>query len=333
MLDIQLNDGLNEKSSTKVQVDLKTDKSANGIDAKTFTFLINAKVLIRHKEYKLALNLLRQAASRYPKNPEILKILAIALESLEKWSEVKAVYIELSRQFNNFHFAYKKAQAHYMLNDDETALTSYYEALSHLQEEESELFELYKNMGNIFVRQKDFESAEESYNKAYTLNSRSDTLLINFGTLEVQREDFDKALFCFRQAIEINPKNDKAWIGLALVHNHFGDHELAWGNVIKSLDIDAYNRTGVLLLGHWGNTNDKIQISLHYHLEYLKKFEFDEEITLQVIQIYSQLSDFDKAENEALKLYLWCPENENYKKLYEEIKNKNSKQLNYEVAS
>jgi len=252
-----------------------------GLDTTILTLMMNAKTLIHHEEYALALNLLRQASNLNSKHPVILKSLGWTLEKIEKWSEAKVVYSELSRQFNNFEYSFKKAQMMYLMNDDEAALSVYYEALSHLQEEEEGLFELYKNMGNIFVRQKDFEAAEEFYNKAYTMNPDSDTLLVNFGTLEVQRQDFDKALFCFRRAVEVNPINDKAWIGLALVHNHFGDAELAWGNIIKALDIDAYNRTAILLMGYWGMTEDKIMISMKRHQKYLSQCEFDEEISLQ----------------------------------------------------
>ena len=326
MFDLIQNLESNRPDVPKVEPKNKSQKSYSheGIDETALTYLMNAKVLMKHEEFELALSLLRQASSRHPKNLEILKNLGLALEALSKWSEAKIVYTELTKQNNNFYYFYKKANSLYMLNDNEAALNAYFEALSHLVEEETELFNLYKNMGNIYVRNKDYDAAEESYNKAYTMNSESDALLINFGTLEVQREDFDKALFCFRKAIEINPRSDKAWIGLALVHNHFGDHELAWGNVIKALDIDPYNRTAVLLLGHWGNTEDKINISLKYHLSYLEQNEFDEEVSLQLIQIYSQLGQIEYAENEALKLRLWYPENPSYQKLFEEIRNKTS---------
>jgi len=301
----------------------KTRKAlSSGVDEKILTLLVNAKVLTDHKEFNLALNLLRQACNLNSKHPEVLKNLGLALENLSKWSEAKIVYSELYRQFNNFIYAYKKAHCHYMMNEDESALTCYYEALSHLQAEESDLFELYKNMGNIFVRRRDFDAAEESYNKAYTINAESDVLLINFGTLEVQREDFDKALFCFRKAIEVNHNNDKAWIGLALVHNHFGDRELAWGNLIKALDIDAYNRTAILLMGHWGMSEEKIKISLQYHRDFLSKNEFDEDVTLQLVHIYTQLNQLKLAELETFKLRLWKPENENFLRLYTQIKEK-----------
>ncbi len=305
-------------ATTKTQV----KKAVVGVDEKIMTLMMNANVLVKHGEHHLALNLLRQACNLNSKHPEILKSLGQTLENLSKWTEAKIVYVELYRQFNNFLFSYKKAHCHYMLNEDEAALNTYYEALSHLQEEESNLFELYKNMGNIFVRRRDFEAAEEAYNKAYTINPDSDVLLINFGTLEVQREDFDKALFCFRKAIDVNSNNDKAWIGLALVHNHFGDRELAWGNLIKALDIDTFNRTAILLMGHWGLSEEKIKVALEYHRIFLSRHEFDEDVTLHLVHIYTQLNQLHHAESEALKLCLWSPKNEHFHRLYQQIKEK-----------
>ncbi|MCB9024990.1 MAG: tetratricopeptide repeat protein [Bdellovibrionaceae bacterium] len=121
------------------------------------------------------------------------------------------------------------------------------------------LFVTYKNLGNILVRSADLDGAEEFYNKAYTLNPDSDVLLVNLGTLEMQKPNLEKALERYRMAVDVNSSNPRAWIGLALVHREFGDLELSWGNLEKSLDIDPCDETAIELMVEWGVKESKFE--------------------------------------------------------------------------
>jgi Tfp pilus assembly protein PilF len=160
------------------------------------------------------------------------------------------------------------------------------------------------------VRQGDFEGAEDYYNKAYTLNPDSDTLLVNFGTLEVQRQDYDKSLYCFRQAVEVNKRNDKAWVGLAMVHAQFGDQELAWANLETALDINPKNRTAVHLLANWGLRDGRFAQSVSVLQSYLGEVDFDEDLSLVLINFYCSGSQIDEALLECERVLLWNPENQ-----------------------
>jgi tetratricopeptide (TPR) repeat protein len=281
----------------------------NVSDEKVALLLANARVLMKHEEFPLALNLLRTATNHYSKNTIVLNLLAECLERTQRLNEALKVRTASAQILCNFDQVQRVATLYYKLGKDEDALSQYFEALALLTEENEALFECYKNMGNIFVRQGDFESAEDYYNKAYTLNPSSDILLVNFGTLEVQRQDFDKSLYCFRQAVEINPKNDKAWVGLAMVHAQFGDHQLAWANLETAVDINPANRTAVLLLANWGLRDHRKDQSIEVLQEYLSNVEFDEDLSLVLINLYCSNSQIVEAKLECERVLLWNPEN------------------------
>lgn len=290
------------------------------LDEKLALLVNNARVLMRHQEFSLALNLLRTASNHNSKSLLVLNLLAECLEGTRRFEEalkVRKASVQLDCSFEQVQ---KLATLFYKLGKDEEALHHYYEALSLLMEENDALFEVYKNLGNILVRQGDFEGAEDYYNKAYTLNPRSDTLLVNFGTLEVQRQDFDKSLYCFRQAVEINPKNDKAWVGLAMVHAHFGDHELAWANLESALDINSANRTAVLLLANWSLREHRQNLGIEALQEYLSKVEFDEDLSLVLINLYCSGSHLVEAKLECERVLLWNPKNQEVASLREKLK-------------
>jgi len=117
---------------------------------------------------------------------------------------------------------------------------------------EPNLFDGYKLLGNIQVRQGDWEGAEESYNRALRLRPASDALQVNLGTLHIQRGNWQAAIDKFRAAIVFNRTNDKAWVGLAIGHRMCGDHELAWGNVEAALTYNPTNEAAITLAIQWG---------------------------------------------------------------------------------
>lgn len=290
------------------------------ISPEVATYLTNARLLMKHEEHHLALNILRQASNKDSKNPVTLGLLGDCLEHKMNFEEaliVRRAAVAIDYGFESLH---KYATLLYKMGRDQEALDKYYEALALLTEESPLLFELYKNMGNIFVRQGDFDGAEEYYSKAYTMNTQSDVLLVNFGTLEVQRNDFGKSLYCFRQAIEVNSENDKAWVGLAMVHNHFGDIELAWANLETALDINPKNRTAAHLLANWAVRDlchDKGIAALE---NYLAEVEQDEEMSLVLLNLYCTRGDIAKARIEIERVLLWNPSHQEVRDLKKKIR-------------
>ena len=289
------------------------------VDERMAKFIRNAQVLMKHREYPLAMNLLREASNKDSKNPTTLTMLANCLDKMSRGSESLIVRKTLAEVDYGFESLHGYATALYKAGRDQEALDKYYEALAVLTEETSTLFETYKNMGNIFVRQGDFDGAEEYYNKAYTLNPQSDVLLVNFGTLEVQRNDYDKSLFCFRKAVEINPENDKAWVGLAMVHSQFGDIELAWANIESAIDINPQNRTAVHLAANWGLRDGKLQKAIEALQGYLASVEEDEDMSLVLINLLCSAGQVDQALLEMERVLLWNPDHQEVRTLKKKI--------------
>lgn len=289
------------------------------VDARVAHFIQNARVLMKHREYPLAMNLLREASNRDSRNPVTLNLLANCLDRMSRSGESLIVRKNLAQIDYGFESLNGYATALYKAGRDQEALDKYFEALAVLTEETPALFEAYKNMGNIFVRQGDFDGAEEYYNKAYTLNPQSDILLVNFGTLEVQRNDFDKSLYCFRKAVEINPQNDKAWVGLAMVHSQFGDSELAWANLEAAIDINPQNRTAVHLAANWGLRDGKIQKAIEALQSYLATVEEDEDMSLVLINLMCTAGQVDQALLEMERVLLWNPDHKEVRELKKRI--------------
>jgi tetratricopeptide (TPR) repeat protein len=299
----------------------KISKRKTFKNEKIATCYFNAKVLLENNEPALAVNLLRFCASNDSFNSYILDSLYESLRKSYQLEEAEKV----AEQNLNYNYSLKRcfelANIYFFNDRDEEALKLYFDCLSNIIEDQLVLFEIYKNMANIYVKFREFDSAEEYYYKAYQINNSSDLLLVNIGVLEFQKKDLEKSRHCFRRAIEINNKNDKAWVGLAMTHIEYGDRDLSWGNLIKALDLNSNNKTALILMCQFYNKTEKNLTCKEYLLKYLEKNNFDEEVSILLIQNLIHAGEYENAYLESFKNYIWNPKNEENKKVYIELKN------------
>lgn len=314
MLEVQFN-----ISPAQVQIPtVQESKPELSMSIQAFTLLQNARILKAHNENKLALALLRQA-SNLQNHPKILAELTETLVQITNWNEAYKVakhWCQIDSQFKSYFFL---AQIEYQLGFDEKSLQNYYESLALVDDQCPELFEVFKNMGNLFVRKADFESAEEFYNKAYVLRMDSDILLVNYGILEMQRSDLNKAKERFRSAVQINPKNDKAWVGLSMVHFEFGDEELGVANLKKAIDHAPFNRTAIQLALQKMSQVKYREYLIEVISHYMSEVESDQEMSCRLIELFYQQGRIELAYLESQRLLLWNPENEEYYRISEQL--------------
>lgn len=308
--------GINEKLENKSRKPQGQNEIA--------TLLMNANLLRQHGEESLALNLVRQGLYLNSFHPEALKTLARSVPSREVALKEKALQA-LQKSDSNFETLSELANCYYHQGKDAQALTHYREALSVLTEEHlsqsQNLFEVYKNTGNILCREGDFEGAEEAYCKAFTLNSQSDILQVNLGTLAIQRQNLEEALERFRAALQINAKNDKAWVGLAMVHNMMGDFVLATANIENAIDVNPANRTAVHVYANWCLRDQQVPKAIEALTDYLGHADQDEELSLVLIHLFCLQSRWSEALFEVERALLWNPTNQQILKVESEIRN------------
>ncbi len=285
----------------------------------TSSMISNAEFLKRHHEREMAKVLLRETLNLEPRHPLALAKMVDFLPNDRDHREEK---FKVAKAYDAVAgtpaAAFEMARLYYEMGELDLALESYFRAANRIDEENEMVFEIYKDIGNIFVRQKDFDGAEEYYHKAFALNPDSDTLQVNLGTLEIQREDWAEACLRFRAALGSNAKNDRAWVGLALTHHQMGDIDLAFANLINAIDLNPTNRTAVHLLAAWGQKFERQTEAIEGLQTYLAQGEVDEDMSLALIELFCEKKDFALAQLELTRLMAWKPERED---LYElEIK-------------
>ena len=306
-------EGALEKNSEE-KIDKSTHVSSN-IDS----LINNSRILLTNNKTDLAMRLITQILEVEKNNELALELLADIYIKKENYEFAEKCYLRILKIQDNSVIQLKLANLLYKQEKDSLALENYYKALEGITYETHLLFDIYKSIGNIYVKEGDYESAYENYNKAYTLNPNSDVLLVNYGTLEIQKNRFEKAKELFQKALNLNLENHKAWLGLALVHRHFGDLNLSWSNLLRSLDVNFENKTAIQLLMTWGTADSRKDELIGVFESRILKHKGDINSYINLALICSNYRMYKNANGLLNNVLLMDPENEEAMNLLQKI--------------
>jgi len=282
----------------------------------------NTKILIKHNELDQALVLATQALNIKSDHELSLNLLAQIFQNKNQFDHKIKTLHALIAIHPRFEYYAQLGHAYYRQENYDFAENFYILCLSKNIHDEVNLFEVYKNLGNIQVMKKDYEAAEENYHKAFTIKPNSDQLFVNLGTLEIQKNQFDNAKQKFQDALRFNPKNTGAWTGLAMIHNHMSDFELAKANVLKAIDIDQGHRVAVHLAAQWFYRDADFKKAELILQNFLATCDVDVEMSLVLIHVLSKMEKFQEALLEMERLILWDPSRKEFYEIEKELKNK-----------
>lgn len=266
-------------------------------------------ILYAHNELFLA-NTLRATQLQHDTH-DLKNVLNLGIGYLKakNYAAAKICFAEVKRLSCTFESTFYLGLSLEGLNLNEEAKATYLEAVMRPTSNIDLLFEAYKNIGNIFLREKNLEIAEDFYHKAYAIKGESPQLLVNLGTLELQKNNNTQAIERFRKALVINIKTGPAWLGMALCYDGFGDREMAWASLLRAVECDGRNTTVLLLLAQWALRENAMDFAITKLMGYFDSGEFDAQLSLAFIELCVHTSQFALARLEMERALLWEPSN------------------------
>jgi tetratricopeptide (TPR) repeat protein len=269
--------------------------------------------------------LLKHSDRFLPKSMKDIKVESSANSESDKIShliklgrnfEQKGYYkeaIKCYKQIEKFNCVFTSltliANCYYKSGQFELAESNYLESLLHSTTDLEVLFNVYKNLGNLHLKSGQHESAEQFYLKAYSINPKSDDLLVNLATLDLQKGDEALALEKFRHALFANEQNDKAWSGLSLVYELFGERELSMGCIKKAIDINPNNLNALHIYSQLCVKNKTPSVAIRALEQWHDNHDFNINACLYLIELYIHNSEFIKARFMVNLGFLWEPKN------------------------
>lgn len=206
--------------------------------------------------------------------------LFLAFEVYKKNEDLRSEY-KVLKQLLEVEMNHKNqilfAECLYKMADYPAALKILHSVLDEVENHEPLLFDVYKIMGNIYLKCGDIEAAEEKYNLAHAIDSQNEVLIVNYGVLAIQKSDFLEAKSRFVTVLAKHPENDLAWVGLGLVHRHFGDMDLSRACLLRALDENPYNKVAITQFYQW-SIQDGFDPSTEIIQHYMNRYPNDSEM-------------------------------------------------------
>lgn len=224
-----------------------------------------------------------------PKSADLFQSLDLNVESAKAslkeltvkkyWTDAKNFigHYDISK-INDVEFLTMIADVYTNTDDYPAALKTFHQALDESDGKDPNLFEIYKNMGNLYLKCGDVEAAEEKYNQANAIDSQDENLMINYGVLAIQKGQYTDAKGRFADVLKINDQSDLAWVGLGLVHRAHADHDLARACLLRGLDENPYNKLAITNYYQWCY-QDGVDSSDKFLNDFLEKYPEDSEIS------------------------------------------------------
>lgn len=210
---------------------------------------------------------------------ENAKTLLQSLIQQENWTEAhREVSAQSLDKIYDPDYLMMCAEVYSKASDFPASLKIFHNLLDIVSDKDPKIFEIYKNMGNIYLKCGDIDAAEEKYNLANAINNQDENLIINYGVLAIQKGQYQEAKQRFASVLQDNNQSDLAWVGLGLVHRAHADHELARACLLRGLDENPYNKLAITNYYQWC-TQDGIDASDQFLNDFLEKFPQDAEIS------------------------------------------------------
>ncbi len=218
---------------------------------------------LNYQSYKNNTSFLMLASQAFKKNEDLRNEYKV----LKQWVEV-----DPSAQAQT-----QLAECLFKMNDFPNALKILHHVLDDIDPKDPILFDVYKTMGNIYLKCGDIDAAEEKYNQANAIDSTNENLMVNYGVLAIQKSDYIEAKQRFAAVIQQNGACDLAWVGLALIHRHFGDMDLSRACLLRAIDENPYNKVAISHFYQW-SIQDGFDPSSDIVSHYMERYPHDDEM-------------------------------------------------------
>lgn len=225
------------------------------------------------------------------------------------YKEAIKCYKQLEKYDLSFSSLTLIGECYYQSGNFELAESHYLESLLHCTKDNNVLFAVYKNLGNLYLKKGQLESAQQFYLKAYAINPQSDDLLVNLAILDLQKGDEALALEKFRHALFANEKNEKAWAGLSLIYELFGERELAVGCIKRAIDCNPNNLNALHIYSQLCIKNKTPDAAISLLENYMDNNSFNIDACIYLVELYIHNCDFVKARFTVNLGFLWQPKN------------------------
>jgi len=195
-----------------------------------------ADKLIANKRFQLAYDVLQFAIRHYPEDVALLEQLGLVYERMGKFEDAINVYVQLLKSGVLINKYLRKITSILsVLHDDKRLVKILKEISSFLPWDETGLW---KRIGELLMRAKDYLGASEAFRKVLSLRSEDPRLLFNLALTYQELHLLRKAEETYRKVLELNPNDHAALNNLGNVLKEQKRYDEAIDAYQKAIELD-----------------------------------------------------------------------------------------------
>ncbi len=167
--------------------------------------------------------------------------------------------------------------------------------ISIVDDEFSNLYLQYTNLGTAQRRQDKLEEALQSYNKAYALNDHSAAVLSNRASLKRKMKDYEGSHEDYTSALELDPLNDDLFASRSNTSMQMGDTISAEKDLLAAVHFNPKNYKALTNLTNIRVYRGEYDLALETYDELLSEHQFDPILFNNRADVFLKMKDYENA--------------------------------------
>lgn len=242
------------------------------------------------KDYRGALEILKDAIKYNPKNEGAIYEIAFCYDQLKDYTKAIKCYSDFIDE-NPYSFTawYNLGNAYSKSESFEKAVWAYdYCVLIN-----EDFGPVYFNLGNAYLSLEKYQLSIDSFNKCMELDGEDPIALCYIGEAHEQLGDLELAKGFYKQSLELAPLLPDAWLGLGIVEDLQGRTREALVFIQKALELDPDNAGIYSVLAGAHEKLDATEKAVEYYQTSLELDENDDECLTNCINLIIKSSLID----------------------------------------
>jgi glycosyltransferase involved in cell wall biosynthesis/Tfp pilus assembly protein PilF len=179
---------------------------------------------------------------------------------------------------------------------------------------------LYRLIGDCFVKLGDALSGKTAYNKAVELDPFSSKAQIGLGTVALTRNSFDVAVIHFQRAVSVGLNDENAFLGLGLAFEGLGELNEANNWVSSSLKLSPLNTAAIFTLVKLSYARNQFEDARTALTYFISRKPQDSNMLYALAGIEYKSGNTAQAENVARQILTLNPNDERALKFIEQLR-------------
>lgn len=239
------------------------------------------------KDFKTAIDVLKEAIHNNPKNEGAIYEIAFCYDQIMEYDKAIKSYLDFIDE-NPYSFTawYNLGNAYSKSENFRKAIWAYDYCII-INED---FGPVHFNIGNAYLSEENYLKAIDSFNKCMEIDGEDPLALSYIGEAYEQLGELKLAQGYYKQSIDLSPYLPDAWLGLGIVEDLLGNTRGAVNLILKAAELDPENASIFCVLATAYEKLEEYDLALENYFLSLELDSEDNDCLVSYVKLKSKVS-------------------------------------------